>query len=50
MPQNDAQEIEKQVDELIKAGLVEPFPVGTFTKICTPTFLVDKKGVKPEEW
>ena len=46
MPQNDAQEIEKQVDELIKAGLVEPFPVGTFPKFCTPTFLVDKKESK----
>ena len=46
MPQNDAQEIEKQVDELIKAGLVEPFPDGTFPKFCTPAFLVDEKESK----
>ena len=46
MPQNDAPEIEKQVDELMKAGLVEPFLAGNFPKFFTPTFLVNKKESK----
>jgi hypothetical protein len=46
MPQEDSQEIEKQVQELIEAKLVEPFPVGTFPQHCSPTFLVDKKESK----
>jgi len=46
MPQQDAQEIEQQVQELVDANLVEPFPVGTCPKHCSPTFLVDKKDSK----
>lgn len=46
MPKEDALEIEKQVQELVDAGLVEPFPVGEFPKHCSPTFLVDKKESK----
>ena len=46
MPQEDALEIEKQVQELVDANLVEPFPIGTFPKHCSPTFLVDKKESK----
>ena len=43
MPPQDCAEIEAQVDELVQAGLLEPFPPGEFPKYCTPTFLVDKK-------
>ena len=50
MPQEDAEEIEKQVQELVNAGLVEAFPLGTFPKHCFTTFLVDKKESKPGEW
>jgi hypothetical protein len=46
MPPEDVAEIDKQVQELVDAGLVEPFPVGTFPKHCSPTFLVDKKESK----
>ena len=46
MPKEDALEIEKQVQELVDAGLVEPFPVGEFPKHCSPTFLVDKRESK----
>ena len=46
MPQQDCKEIEKQVEELVNAGLVKPFPVGEFPKHCSPTFLVDKKESK----
>jgi hypothetical protein len=46
MPAQDAAEIEKQVEELVTAGLVEPFPPGCFPKFCSPTFLVEKKESK----
>ena len=46
MPKEDAEEIEKQVQELVEAKLVESFPPGTFPKHCSPTFLVDKKESK----
>ena len=46
MPVADVEEIEKQVQELVESGLVEPFPVGTFPQHCSPTFLVDKKESK----
>ena len=46
MPEADMLEIEKQVQELVDAGLVEPFPVGSFRKHCSPTFLVEKKERK----
>ena len=46
MSTQDCAEIEAQVDELVQAGLVEPFPPGTFPKYCSPTFLVDKKESK----
>jgi hypothetical protein len=32
MPAQDCAEIEAQVDELVRSGLVEPFPPGTFPK------------------
>ena len=43
MPQNDVEEIKKQVDELVEAKLVAPYPVGKYPKYCSATFLVDKK-------
>ncbi len=43
MPEEDVLEIEKQVEELIAAKLVEPYPPGNYPKYCTPTFLVAKK-------
>ena len=46
MPPQDCAEIEAQVDELVNAGLLEPFPPGEFPKYCSPTFLVDKKESK----
>ena len=46
MAAQDAAEIESQVEELIQAGLVEPFPHGSFPKYCSPTFLVAKKESK----
>jgi len=46
MPEQDAQEIEKQVQELVDAKLVEPYAPGTYPKFCTPTFLVNKKDSK----
>ena len=46
MPQEDCVEIEKQVQELVNAKLVEPFREGSFPKHCSPTFLVDKKESK----
>ena len=46
MPKEDCLEIEKQVNELVEAGLVEPFPIGKFPQHCSPTFLVDKKESK----
>ena len=46
MSKEDADEIEKQVNELVEAGMVEPFPVGSFPQHCSPTFLVDKKESK----
>ena len=46
MPLEDCAEIEKQVQELVDAGLIEPFSVGEFPKHCSPTFLVDKKESK----
>ena len=46
MPPQDCAEIEAQVDELVQAGLLEPFPPGEYPKYCTPTFLVDKKDSK----
>ena len=46
MPAQDCAELEAQVDELVKAGLMEPFPPGEFPKYCTPTFLVYKKESK----
>ena len=46
MPPQDCAEIEAQVDELVNAGLLEPFPPGEFPKYCSPTFLVDKKDSK----
>ena len=46
MPEKDAEEIEKQVEELISAGLVGPCPKGKFPTYCTPTFLVARKESK----
>ena len=46
MPERDVQEIDRQVQELVDAKLVEPYPTGTYPKYCTPTFLVDKKDSK----
>ena len=46
MPEADVLENEKPVQELVDAGLVEPFPVGSFPKHCSPTFLVEKKESK----
>ena len=48
MCEEDCQEIEMQVNELVGAGLVEPFPPGEFPTYCSPTFLVDKKESKKE--
>ena len=44
MPEKDVQEIDQQVDELLKANLVEMYPPGEYPKFCSPTFLVEKKG------
>ena len=49
MPDEDAKEIEKQVQELVDAGLVEPFPKGKVPTHCTPTFLVAKKRVEDSQ-
>ena len=46
VPEADVLEIENQVQELVDAGLIEPFPVGSFPKHCPPTFLVEKKETK----
>ena len=35
-----------QAEELVKAGLAEPFPPGKIHHVCSPTFLVDKKDSK----
>ena len=43
MPQEDFLEIEKQVQELVNAKLVQPFREGSFPKHCSTTFLFDKK-------
>ena len=50
MPPQDCAEIEAQVDELVSAGLLEPFPPWGNSKYCSPTFLVERRRVKPEEW
>jgi hypothetical protein len=44
MPLNDQEEINLQCEELLKAGLIESFPMGQIPQVCSPTFLVDKKG------
>eukprot|EP00667_Euglena_gracilis_P023977 EG_transcript_27322 len=44
MPQEDEKEIDLQCEELLKSGLIEQFPVGEIPQVCSPTFLVDKKG------
>ena len=46
MAQNEAQEIEMQTNELLRAGLIEAFPPGEIPLFCSPTFLVDKKESK----
>ena len=46
MAQNEAQEIEMQTNELLRAGLIEAFPLGEIPLFCSPTFLVDKKESK----
>ena len=44
MPVQDQNEINLQTEELLKAGLIECFPPGQIPPVCSPTFLVDKKG------
>jgi hypothetical protein len=39
----DAEEIQRQVDELVQNGLLEPYPKGKTPLHCSPTFLVEKK-------
>ena len=43
MSDQDAQEIQKQVHELVDCGLVEAYPKGKNPIHCSPTFLVEKK-------
>ena len=46
MTNEDQNEIELQAQELVKAGLAEPYPPGEIPHFCSPTFLVDKKDSK----
>ena len=46
MSDQDAQEIQKQVQELVESGLVEAYPKGKNPTHCSPTFLVEKKESK----
>jgi len=42
MSRDDCEEIQRQVDELVEAGLVEEYQGQEFPKYCSPTFLVEK--------
>ena len=46
MPKVEQDEMELQAEELVKAGLAEPFPPGEYPQACSPTFLVPKKDSK----
>ena len=46
MPKIEQDELEMQAEELVKAGLAEPFPPGEYPQVCSPTFLVPKKDSK----
>ena len=39
----DEEQIQKQVDELVQSGFLEPYPKGKTPLHCSPTFLVEKK-------
>ena len=43
MSKADCEEIDKQVGELLDAGLVREIPHGQYPKYCSATFLVEKK-------
>ena len=47
MPEKDADEIEKQVGELMSTGLVEPFPKENSQHIARPHFWWPKKVQNP---
>jgi hypothetical protein len=49
MSKPDAEEIEKQVEELLASNLVEEFTGSAFPKYCSPTFLVEKDKNKPDK-
>jgi hypothetical protein len=49
MPKADSNEIEAQVNELIKANLVEEYTGTNFPRFCSPTFLVDKEKGKDQK-
>ena len=56
MSREDAEEMERQVQELLLAGLVSEYKGKEFPKFCSPTFLVEKdknkavKTSKTKEW
>ena len=43
-PREQVEEIERQIQECIDAGLVEQFKKGDYPRDCTPCFLVAKPG------
>ena len=43
-PQEQVEEIERQIQECIDAGLVEEYKKGDYPHHCSPCFLVDKPG------
>ena len=43
-PQEQVEEIERQIQECIDAGLVEEYKKGDYPRLCSPCFLVAKPG------
>ena len=50
MAQNEAQEIEMQTNELLRAGLIEAFPLEKYHFFCFQHFLLTKMKLRPKEW
>ena len=44
----DEMEMERQIQELLKKGVIENVPEGTFPQVVSPAFLVPKKSVSSE--
>ena len=50
MSKEDMQQIEDQVFELVKTGMVDEYKIQEYPTFCSPTMLVNQEDSKVKEW